>query len=216
MRNAPIFALLALAAAAGGVAFVALRRRGAEGGAASPVDDGSSGGESPFDWGAWNLPSIEFGSLGGDLLDDAVNAAYSAVGAWRDPPAELAPLIAAAEDSNGIPRNLLARQLWQESRYNAAAVNARTGAQGIAQIMPATARDPGFGVPPIADPFNAPAAIAWAGRYMHAMYAYTGSWALALAAYNWGAGNVKHHSQAAWPTETQNYVAQILGDTGYA
>ena len=41
-----------------------------------------------------------------------------------------------------------------------------------------------------------------------------GNWADALAAYNWGPGNVKKKGSAAAPVETQNYFGQILADLG--
>ena len=60
-------------------------------------------------------------------------------------------------------------------------------------------------------------------RYMKYLYAQLGDWYLAMAAYDWGAGNVQHAVQKTgyadfWelykrhnlPGETQNYVPEIL------
>lgn len=123
-----------------------------------------------------------------------------------------------AERANGIPHNLLTRLLQQESHFNPAAVSP-VGAQGIAQIMPATARDAGFGVPPIADPFDPLAAIPWAAKYLSALQRHLGSWDRALAAYNAGYGNILKALDSAgpnWlsqlPLETRNYVRQIGAD----
>jgi membrane-bound lytic murein transglycosylase D len=52
------------------------------------------------------------------------------------------------------------------------------------------------------------------------LYTRFGDWQVAIAAYNWGGGNVHHEYVAAantyiladMPAETQNYVKQIVGD----
>lgn len=120
--------------------------------------------------------------------------------------------IDSAEQANGIPQGMLARLLWQESRYRPEIIDGRvkspTGAMGIAQFMPATARE--WGV----DALNPESAIAGAGRYLAWLYKRTGSWQLALAAYNWGIGNVLRKGIASAPTETKNYFSQILADIG--
>lgn len=48
------------------------------------------------------------------------------------------------------------------------------------------------------------------------LYRQTGDWAQALAAYNWGIGNVRRKGLAAAPAETRNYYAGILADIGLA
>lgn len=117
-------------------------------------------------------------------------------------------------DRHGLPRDLLARLLWQESRYREDIITGRTrssvGALGIAQFMPATAAD--FGVDPL-EPFQA---IEGAARYLGQLFRQFGNWPEALAAYNWGPGNVKRKGLAAAPLETRNYYTQILADIGGA
>lgn len=149
----------------------------------------------------------------------------SDLSAWT-PPASAKPYIAtirAAEIANIIPKNLLTRLLYQESRFRddiiTGQITSPVGAIGIAQVMPATARDPGFGVPPLSDPLDPKKAIPWAAAYLKALKNYTGSWDRALAAYNWGAGYVKKavdNYGENWldsaPLETRNYVTQIGGD----
>lgn len=134
--------------------------------------------------------------------------------AWT-PPAAAAPYlntIAAAEARHGLPRNLLARLLWQESRYRPdiinGAVRSPAGALGIAQFMPATARDLGV------DPLDPAAAIEAAARYLAGLYRRFGNWREALAAYNWGQGNVARQGIAAAPAETRGYFTSILSDLG--
>ncbi len=146
-----------------------------------------------------------------DPMGNVINVRY-----WGDTmrwnesmiPAQFLQPIRNAESRNRLPHNLLARQLWQESRYNPSAVNQWSGAQGIAQFMPATAAS--FGI----DPFNPQQAIDAAGRYMQELYGKTGSWLLALAAYNWGIGNLTRKGIQAAPNETKNYYTQILADIG--
>ena len=120
--------------------------------------------------------------------------------------------IANAESANGIPAGMLARLLWQESRYRPEIISGEkrspAGAVGIAQFMPATAAE--WGIDP-RDPF---ASIAAAGKYLAWLRARLSSWSEALAAYNWGIGNVRRKGLAAAPAETQNYFSQILADIG--
>lgn len=124
-------------------------------------------------------------------------------------PPEYLPAIRAAESANALPRNLLARLLWQESRYRPRAVSP-AGAQGIAQFMPETARE--FGI----DPLDPAQAIPAAGRYLRQLHNRFGDWTAALAAYNWGMGNVARKGLARAPAETRRYYTDILGDIGYA
>lgn len=101
------------------------------------------------------------------------------------------------------------------------------GAQGRMQVMPATNKDPGFGVRPAAD--DGPEERARVGRdYLGAMVKrYNGNIAMAAAAYNAGPGAVdkavndaksnagagEQVSQDAWvaslPKETRAYVANV-------
>jgi soluble lytic murein transglycosylase-like protein len=125
---------------------------------------------------------------------------------WAIPEAgkPYAALFEFVEKNYGLPKNLLARMAQQESSYNPKAVSP-VGAQGLMQIVPRWH--------PTVDPFNTPEAISYAGRFIAANYKQFGSWALALAAYNWGPGNVaRNRNPAAWPDETKNYVAKIGGD----
>ena len=143
------------------------------------------------------------------LLDTLMNASVTKFNLWK-PPAIYADRIAAAEVKYGIPTDMLARLLYQESHYRediiTGRVTSRTGAQGIAQFMPATAREMGV------NPLDVSSSIDGAGRYLSALYRQTGSWTRALAAYNWGVGNVTRKGIDAAPTETRLYYSQILGD----
>lgn len=120
------------------------------------------------------------------------------------------PAIEAAEREHGLPPGLLARLLYQESRYRTDIITGETkspaGALGIAQFMPATARE--MGINPL-DPFQS---IDGAARYLRRLHNNFKDWKLALAAYNFGWGNVQRGK--VWPAETVAYVRDIGGDVG--
>jgi len=127
-------------------------------------------------------------------------------------------IIQAAASDNSVPFDLIARDLWQESRFKPDAYNP-SGAEGIAQEIPRFY--PGVDV---LDPAQAiPAQAGSLADY----YDEFGSWAQALAAYDWGPGNVRAAVAADsvnWltaatekypngaPVEARKYVGQILTD----
>jgi hypothetical protein len=143
------------------------------------------------------------------VFEDMISKTSTFLGLWK-PPAKYAQAIAVAEAQHGIPRDMLARLLYQESRYRediiTGKVRSPVGAVGIAQFMPATARE--MGVDPL-DPFQS---IQGAARYLARMYDMFGNWTEALAAYNWGPGNVRRRGLDKAPQETRNYFVQILAD----
>ena len=128
------------------------------------------------------------------------------------------PYLAAFESAElkyDLPLNLLNRVAYQESRYDKDAVSS-VGAIGLMQFMPATAAE--FKIDP-RDPFQS---IDAAGRYLSRLHAMFGSWSLAIAAYNWGPGNMKKHlakhgalNIAAIHDETRKYLS-IATDIGVA
>ena len=115
----------------------------------------------------------------------------------------LAPARAAAR-RHGVPEDLFARLVQQESAWNPAA-RSHKGAMGLAQLMPATAKR--LGVNP-ADPHQN---LDGGARYLRMQYDTFGSWRLALAAYNAGPGAVVKHGGIPPYRETQGYVRAILG-----
>jgi soluble lytic murein transglycosylase-like protein len=120
-------------------------------------------------------------------------------------PPRYAPAIVAAAQRWNVSAALLAAQLFAESGFNPFAVST-SGAEGIAQFMPATAR--GLG---LADPFDATRAIDAQGHLMRDLLRQFGSVPLALAAYNAGSGAVAHCGCIPPYPETQAYVTRILG-----
>jgi soluble lytic murein transglycosylase len=104
---------------------------------------------------------------------------------------------------------------------NGRPVTSPKGALFAMQVMPDTARDPGFGLRP-ADPSNAADMNRLGREYRAAMQQrYGNDPAKMWAAYNAGPGRVDAAIQQGgqnWlrllPRETQNYVAQNLRDLG--
>jgi len=124
----------------------------------------------------------------------------------------------------GVPQDLI-YQAVAESGFRTQVVNRRSGAGGMWQFMPGDAYAP----PRSAwyddrfDPLEATRAYA---KYMKYLYSQFGNWYLAMAAYDWGAGNVQKAVQRTgfadfWelykrnnlPAETKNYVPIILAVT---
>lgn len=145
-----------------------------------------------------------------EVFTAAVNNTLKKIFTLPPAAAPYADAIRAAEVKYQLPDSLLARVLYQESRFRPDVISGRTsssaGAQGIAQFMPGTAAD--LGIDPL-DPFQA---IPAAGKYLRQLFNQLGSWDRALAAYNWGIGNVQRRGLDAAPLETRNYVNQVLAD----
>ncbi len=126
------------------------------------------------------------------------------------PPRFREPLLRAA-GRWGVSASLLAAQLMAESNFNPFAVSP-AGASGIAQFMPATAAAYG-----LRDPFDPEAAIDAQAHLMSDLLAQFGDRIeLALAAYNAGPAPVVACDCVPAITETQGYVARILGLMGGA
>lgn len=105
---------------------------------------------------------------------------------------------------HGLDPNLLHAILIVESAYRPDAVSP-AGAQGLAQLMPGTARDLG-----VDDPFDPEQNVAGGGAYITGMLARYHDVRLALAAYNAGPGRVDRLGRVPEITETQNYVADVV------
>jgi membrane-bound lytic murein transglycosylase MltF len=109
-----------------------------------------------------------------------------------------------------VPGEAVEEIAYVESRHNPRAVSP-AGAQGLMQVMPATARDPGFGVEPLENPWDAEENRRFGREYFSALLQEFGSVKLALMAYNWGPYNVErwidHGRPEHWvPDETKRYV----------
>ncbi|GAB3861294.1 transglycosylase SLT domain-containing protein [Dactylosporangium cerinum] len=102
----------------------------------------------------------------------------------------------------GLAPSLLAAVAKVESGYNPAAVSG-AGAQGLMQLMPATAR--GLGV----DALDPAQAVDGAARMLSSNLDRFGSIDLALAAYNAGGGAVSRYGGIPPFAQTQAYVPKV-------
>jgi soluble lytic murein transglycosylase-like protein len=118
---------------------------------------------------------------------------------------QLQPLIQKHANAHGVNPSLVQAVIKAESAYNPNAVSS-VGAQGLMQLMPATARELG-----VTQPFNPDDNIKGGAKYLgRLLEKYNGNESLAVAAYNAGPGAVdKYHGIPPYK-ETQNYVKKVL------
>lgn len=112
-----------------------------------------------------------------------------------------------------VPTTAIEQIAVVESGKDPSAVSP-AGAIGYVQVMPATARDPGFGVEPLRNPWDKEENRRFAKEYFSALLWEFGSIKHALMAYNWGPASVKRWIRRGKPSshvprETKRYV-QLL------
>jgi soluble lytic murein transglycosylase-like protein len=105
---------------------------------------------------------------------------------------------------NDLPAALVKAVVRAESNFHPHAVSPK-GAQGLMQLMPATAADLG-----VEDPFDVEENVAGGARYLRAMIDRYGDWRHALAAYNAGPEAVDRYEGIPPYPETQQYVDRVL------
>lgn len=123
--------------------------------------------------------------------------------AAREPHVPFAAQIRSASRAAGVPYLLMVALVAQESAFDPAAESS-AGAQGLTQLMPATARELG-----VTNAFDPDQALRGGARYLSAQRARFGSWRLALAAYNAGPGAVSGHDGIPPYPETREYVRRV-------
>jgi soluble lytic murein transglycosylase-like protein len=105
---------------------------------------------------------------------------------------------------HGVEESLVHSVIRAESNYNPYAVSPK-GAQGIMQLIPATARR--FGV---ADTFDPEENIQGGVKYLKFLLDYyRGDYSKAIAAYNAGEAAVDRYNGVPPYAETRNYVARV-------
>jgi soluble lytic murein transglycosylase-like protein len=133
----------------------------------------------------------------------------------NDKVAGLAPTIQENAAKYGVDANIITAQIMAESKGRTGDVSPK-GAKGISQFMDDTAKQ--YGV----DVTNDASSIRGQANMMSDLLKqFGGDYPKALAAYNWGSGNLQNainkygvNWMAAAPAETRNYVASILKNAG--
>jgi hypothetical protein len=104
---------------------------------------------------------------------------------------------------HGVDPALIRAVIQVESGGNPVAIS-RAGARGLMQLMPGTAAELG-----VRDSFDPRQNIEGGTRYLKKLLdRYQGTLNLALAAYNWGMGNLERNPEAM-PRETKNYITKV-------
>lgn len=117
---------------------------------------------------------------------------------------EIQALIARVAKEQNIDPKLIRAVVEAESDYNPNDVS-RTGAKGLMQLMPDTAKEMG-----VTNPFDPYDNLTGGTKYLKQMRArYPGRLDLALAAYNAGPGKVDAAKGIPDIAETRNYVKKI-------
>jgi soluble lytic murein transglycosylase-like protein len=153
------------------------------------------------DGGEVTLPVSELRGLVPDEVLEEV-AAASASGDFRE-------LATASARRHGLDPELVLAVASVESGFQPQAVSPK-GAQGLMQLMPATAKELG-----VKDAFDPAANLDGGARYLKDLIArYDGDVQKALAAYNAGPGAVARHGGVPPYKETRRYVREVLKRSG--
>jgi soluble lytic murein transglycosylase-like protein len=118
-------------------------------------------------------------------------------------------IIFRAGEKAGVDPRFIHAVIKQESKYDPKAVS-YVGAQGLMQMMPATAKR--FG---LKDPFDPAANVEAGTKYLKwLLERFNGDVSLALAGYNAGEGAVDKYKGVPPYGETQDYVKKIVATYG--
>jgi len=113
------------------------------------------------------------------------------------------PTIDHASKRYGVSGDLIKAVIKAESDFNPNCTSSK-GAMGLMQLMPETAKELG-----VKDAYNPVENIMAGTRYLKSLLErYEDHIPTALAAYNWGMGNVERHP-GRLPRETQVYIARV-------
>ena len=119
------------------------------------------------------------------------------------PAAELDKIVAQNSEQHGVKAELIRAVIAQESGGRPCAVSWK-GAQGLMQLMPATADQLG-----VKDPFDPRQSVEGGTKLLKTLLTKYNDVSLALAAYNAGEARVDKDGAVPQIAETQNYVTQI-------
>lgn len=131
--------------------------------------------------------------------------AHMLVHSLRTDESDTRAIVAEAARRNGVNPDLALKVAQAESSFRPHAISA-TGAMGLMQLMPNTAREYG-----VRDPFDARQNADGGTQLLHDLtQRYRGDFRRVLAAYNAGPGRVPRHGPYHVPPSTRGYVSRIL------
>ena len=119
-------------------------------------------------------------------------------------PTDIHKIIDNVAQQMDLPAKLVHSVVFAESSYRPDAVSP-AGAEGLMQLMPTTAQEVG-----VKNSFDPQDNLTGGCRYLKGLLEkYHGDLDQALAAYNWGQGNVDRRGLEQMPLETRNYIAKV-------
>jgi hypothetical protein len=139
------------------------------------------------------------------LLSPTVDGKNNGARTNTTPPKGSAAYLGSIEQKYGLPKGLL-DSVWNTESGRGKHMNSPVGAQGHFQFMPATSKQYG-----LRNPYDFESSADAAGRmYRDLIDKYHGDTNKALAAYNWGQGNVDKKGMGRLPLETSGYINKVL------
>jgi soluble lytic murein transglycosylase-like protein len=137
--------------------------------------------------------------------DPVIESNYQKQQAGASEPSMIEKSITKAAAKYGLPPGLIKAVIRAESNFDANAVST-AGAQGLMQLMPATAEELG-----VQNSFDIDQNVDGGSRYLREMLdRFNGDVKLALAAYNAGPGTVEKYDGDVPYRETRNYVKRVM------
>jgi soluble lytic murein transglycosylase-like protein len=122
------------------------------------------------------------------------------------------PLFRRQEKAYAMPVGLLEGIADRESRFRHDIVSGQlkggVGEAGVMQLHPA------YHLSDDRERIDPNIAIPYAAKYLAQNFLKFGTWEEAIAAYNWGPGNLERSGLQAAPTATKEYIAWVK-DRGY-
>lgn len=157
-----------------------------------------------------SLPALDFLNASIDRLSGKSNSEISyGLGGGGKSTVESKDLFSKLESQYGLPVGLL-DSVWNTESSRGQKMNSPAGAKGHFQFMDGTARQYG-----VADPYDLKQSATGAAKYYSDLLkANGGDLDKALAAYNWGPGNLSSKGLQNAPKETRDYIAKVRSGLG--